>query len=129
MSARFPSTRMRRPRATDWSRRMVRETSVSVDDLIWPIFVREGENQREAVTSMPGVDRLSVDQAVLEAKKAEALGIPCLALFPSTPSKLRSDYGDEALNSDNLINTAMHDITKKGQLDTWLPGWLVGLAC
>jgi len=110
MSARFPSTRLRRPRSTDWSRRMVRENAVSVDDLIWPIFVREGNNEREAVLSMPGVDRLSVDQAVIEAKRAKVLGIPCIALFPSTPKALRSDFGDEALNQDNLINTAMRAI-------------------
>jgi len=110
MSASFPSTRLRRPRSSDWSRRMVRENAVSVDDLIWPIFVREGKNERDPVLSMPGVDRLSVDQAVKEAITAEALGIPCIALFPSTPSELRSDYGDEALNKDNLINTAMRAI-------------------
>lgn len=110
MSARFPSTRLRRPRATNWSRRMVRENQLSVDDLIWPIFIREGNNEREPVLSMPGVDRLSVDQAVIEAKKAVSLGIPCIALFPSTPKGLRSDYGDEALNADNLINTAMRAI-------------------
>lgn len=110
MSAQFPSTRLRRPRSSDWSRRLVRETTLSVDDLIWPIFISDGEVDREPVLSMPGVDRLSVDQAVKEAKEAEALGIPCLALFPNTPSDLRSDYGDEALNENNLINRAMRAI-------------------
>lgn len=110
MTARFPSTRMRRPRSTDWSRRLVRENSLSVDDLIWPIFIREGKNEREEVSSMPGVFRLSVDQAVSEAKEARELGIPCIALFPNTPKGLRSERGDEALNSDNLINTAMKAI-------------------
>ena len=110
MTASFPNTRLRRPRATDWSRRMMRETNVSTNDLIWPMFIRAGENEREPVSSMPGVDRLSVDQAVKEAKEARDLGIPCLALFPSTPKDIRSEYGDEALNSDNLINTAMRAI-------------------
>jgi porphobilinogen synthase len=110
MSARFPSTRLRRPRSSDWSRRMVRENALSTDDLIWPIFVHDGDNEREPVLSMPGVDRLSVDQAVKEAKIAASLGIPCMALFPSTPAALRSEYGDEALNSDNLINRAMRAI-------------------
>ena len=110
MTASFPNTRLRRPRATDWSRRMMRETNVSTNDLIWPMFIRAGENEREPVSSMPGVDRLSVDQAVKEAKEARDLGIPCLALFPSTPKDIRSEYGDEVLNSDNLINTAMRAI-------------------
>jgi len=110
MSRSFPSTRLRRPRATDWSRRMVRENMVTVDDLIWPIFIREGKKQRETIASMPGVYRLSIDEAVAEAKAAASLGIPCMALFPNTPGKLRSDYGDEALNSDNLINNAMRAI-------------------
>ncbi|UTW57560.1 porphobilinogen synthase [Kordiimonas sp. SCSIO 12603] len=110
MTASFPNTRLRRPRATDWSRRLMRETEISANDLIWPMFIREGENQREPVSSMPGVDRLSVDQAVKEAKEARDLGIPCIALFPSTPKGIRSEYGDEALNSDNLINTAMRAI-------------------
>ncbi|PCI63086.1 MAG: porphobilinogen synthase [Kordiimonadales bacterium] len=110
MSARFPATRLRRPRSTDWSRRLMSENSVTVNDLIWPLFIREGTNEREAVASMPGVERLSVDQAVLEAKNARDLGIPCIALFPSTPKGLRSDFGDEALNKDNLINSAMRAI-------------------
>jgi len=110
MSASFPSTRLRRTRASDWSRRLVRENILSVDDLIWPIFICEGTATRDPVVSMPGVDRLSIDQAVIEAKAAEALGIPCIALFPTTPKGLRSDYGDEALNKDNLINTAMRSI-------------------
>ena len=110
MTATFPSTRLRRPRATNWSRRLVQETSLSVNDLIWPLFIRQGKQEREEVASMPGVFRLSVDQAVVEAKEARALGIPCIALFPNTPKNLRSDRGDEALNGDNLINTAMRAI-------------------
>ncbi len=110
MSTGFPATRLRRPRSTVWSRRMVSENSVSTGDLIWPIFIREGTNERDPVLSMPGVDRLSIDLAVQAAKHAATIGIPCLALFPSTPADLRSDFGDEALNKDNLINTAMRAI-------------------
>ncbi|WP_020398817.1 porphobilinogen synthase [Kordiimonas gwangyangensis] len=110
MSASFPNTRLRRPRAHDWSRRMVRENAVTPNDLIWPIFIRDGKGEVEAVASMPGVNRLSVDKAVEAAKEARALGIPCIALFPNTPAGLRDDRGDEALNPDNLINTAMRAI-------------------
>ena len=80
--------RMRRNRRTDWSRRLVRETSLSADDLIWPIFLVDGEKRREPVAAMPGVDRLSVDQAVAEAERAARLKIPAIALFPFTdPSR------------------------------------------
>ena len=110
MTRSFPNTRMRRTRATDWSRRMVRETTVQTSDLIWPIFICEGKGNSEEVASMPGVARLSVDLAVEAAKEAADLGIPCLALFPSTPANKRSERGDEALNSDNLINRALSEI-------------------
>ncbi|WP_417463548.1 porphobilinogen synthase [Kordiimonas sp.] len=110
MTARFPATRLRRLRNSDWSRRIVRENQVSVDDLIWPIFVREGKGEVEAVTSMPGVNRLSVDKAVEAAKEARNLGIPVLALFPNTPADKRCERGEEALDYDNLINTAMRAI-------------------
>jgi len=110
MSASFPSTRLRRTRSAKWSRHLIRENMVTVDDLIWPLFICSGSGEREPIKSMPGVCRLSVDQAVAEAKHASTLGIPCIALFPNTPHELRSDYGDEALNSDNLINKAMRAI-------------------
>ncbi|WP_417461804.1 porphobilinogen synthase [Kordiimonas sp.] len=110
MTARFPATRLRRPRSENWSRRLVRENQVTVDDLIWPIFVRDGKGEIEAVTSMPGVNRLSVDKAVETAKEARSLGIPALALFPNTPADRRCDRGEEALDYDNLINTAMRAI-------------------
>ncbi|WCL53003.1 porphobilinogen synthase [Gimibacter soli] len=110
MTARFPLTRLRRPRAHDWSRRMMRETILTPDDLIWPIFICEGKAVRQPIGSMPGVERLSVDLAVVAAKEAASLGIPCLALFPSTPKDKRDERGDEALNRDNLINTAMRAI-------------------
>ena len=78
----FPATRMRRLRQADWSRRLVSETSLSPADLIWPVFVIEGENEKEAVGSMPGVERLSIDLLIELAKEAHRLRIPALALFP-----------------------------------------------
>jgi porphobilinogen synthase len=110
MSHSFPQTRLRRLRQADWSRRLVAETQLSVDDLIWPIFVIEGSGEREAVASMPGVDRLSIDLAVAAAKQAASLGIPVIALFPNTPSERRSDDGAEALNPDNLVCRAVREI-------------------
>lgn len=107
MAKGFPSTRLRRPRSQDWSRRLVRENTLCVDDLIWPLFICEGNNTRETVASMPGVSRHSVDLAVSAAKEARDAGIPCLALFPSTQKDRRTERGDEALNKDNLINTAL----------------------
>ncbi len=97
------TTRMRRNRKSEWARRMVRENVLTTDDLIWPLFVVEGTNARVPVASMPGVERLSVDQAVREAERAAKLDIPCLALFPYTDPMLRDDDGNEALNPDNLV--------------------------
>ncbi|WP_084174883.1 porphobilinogen synthase [Afifella pfennigii] len=102
--------RMRRNRRTDWSRRLIRENLLTVDDLIWPIFVIEGEGQRHKVPSMPGVERLSVDAAVAAAVHARELGIPLLALFPNTEPDKRDDDGSEALNEDNLICRACRAI-------------------
>ena len=76
---------------------------LSVDDLIWPIFLIEGENNRQPVASMPGVDRLSVDKAVVAAERAVGLGIPAIALFPYTDPDLRDETGSELLNPDNLV--------------------------
>ncbi len=102
--------RMRRNRRTDWSRRMVRETRLSVDDLIWPMFVVDGEKVIEPVRSMPRVERLSVDLLVGQAERAAKLGIPAIALFPYTDPELRDDLGSEALNADNLICRACRAI-------------------
>ncbi len=102
--------RMRRLRRCDWSRRMVRETSLTVDDLIWPIFLVDGERRRHPVASMPGVDRLTVDEAVRDAERAAALGIPALALFPYTDPDLRDLTGSEALNETNLVCRATRAI-------------------
>jgi len=102
--------RPRRNRRADWSRRLVRENVLTVDDLIWPIFLIEGEGRREAVSAMPGVERLSVDQGVRAAERAARLGIPALALFPYTDPDLRDPTGSEALNPDNLTCRALRAI-------------------
>jgi porphobilinogen synthase len=99
----YPHIRMRRLRRHDWTRRLVAENSLSPADFIWPLFVIEGENRREPVASMPGVERLSVDLAARAAKEASALGIPVIALFPQTPAALKTEDGHEALNKDNLV--------------------------
>ncbi|WP_394170797.1 porphobilinogen synthase [Saccharospirillum alexandrii] len=102
----FPQTRLRRLRAHDFSRRLVREHRLSVDDLIYPVFVLEGEQQREAVPSMPGVERLSVDLLVEAAADWEALGIPMLALFPVVPADKKSLLAEDAFNADGLAQRA-----------------------
>jgi porphobilinogen synthase len=99
--------RPRRNRRADWSRRLVRETTLTVDDLIWPIFLIEGEGRREPVSAMPGVDRLTVDEAVRAVEDAASLGIPAVALFPYTDPAKRDAQGSEALNSDNLVCRAL----------------------
>jgi len=103
----FPASRMRRLRATDFARRLVRESALSPDDLIYPVFVLEGEGQREAVPSMPGVERLSVDLLVELAGEAVALGIPALALFPVVPAEKKSLEAEEAHNPDGLAQRAV----------------------
>ena len=102
--------RPRRNRKTDWARRLVRENVLTANDLIWPIFVVEGENVRTPVASMPEVERLSVDQAVAAAQKAADLSIPALALFPYTEPDLRDPNGSEALNPENLVCRACRAI-------------------
>jgi porphobilinogen synthase len=104
--------RPRRNRKADWSRRLVRENTVTVDDLIWPIFVKDGERDREAVASMPGVFRMTVDEAVAEAERAASLGLPAIALFPYTDPALRDARGSEALNPDNLICRSLRAIKR-----------------
>ena len=105
--AAFPGTRMRRNRMDAWSRCLVRESRLTVDDLIWPVFVREGEGVRAPVPSMPGVARLSIDELVGDAGEAAALGIPALALFPVVESSLKSEDAEEAYNPDGLICRAV----------------------
>jgi porphobilinogen synthase len=104
--------RPRRNRKAEWSRRLVRETTLTVDDLIWPLFLIEGENRREPVASMPGVERLSVDEAVREAERAASLRIPALSFFPYIDPALRDATGSEALNPDNLVCRAVRAVKK-----------------
>ena len=111
MSA-YPQLRMRRLRRHDWTRRLVAENSLSPADLIWPLFMIEGENKREAIASMPGVERLSIDLAVAAAKEAASLGIPVIALFPNTDPKPKSEDAREAFNPDNLICRTVRAIKK-----------------
>jgi len=106
----FSATRMRRMRRDDFSRRLMRENSLSADDLIYPMFVIEGENQREAVESMPGVERVSIDQLLLEAKQCVELGIPAIALFPVVSQDKKSDDAAEAYNPDGLAQSAVRAI-------------------
>jgi porphobilinogen synthase len=107
------AVRMRRNRRAEWARRMVREHTLTTNDLIWPLFVMDGNNARTPVPSMPGVERLSVDQAVREAERAAKLTIPCIALFPYTDPALRDETGSEALNPDNLVCSAIRAIKKE----------------
>ena len=110
MSAQFPTTRLRRTRTQDWSRRLHRENTLSPADLIWPLFVIEGEGQEEPVASLPGVSRWSVDLLLERVGEAIELGIPCIALFPNTPASLRTEDAEEAWNPDNLICRAVRAI-------------------
>ena len=103
--------RPRRNRRSDWARRMVRENVLSTDDLIWPLFVSAG--QRGPVVSMPGVERLTVDDIVRAAEQAAKLTIPCIAIFPYTDPKLRDEHGSEALNPENLVCQAVRAIKKE----------------
>ena len=103
----YSRVRMRRMRRDEFSRRLMRESKLSTDDLIYPIFVLEGEQQREAVASMPGVERLSIDQLVMEARTLVDLGIPAIALFPVTPLAKKSDDAAEAYNPDGLAQRAV----------------------
>ena len=103
----YSRVRMRRMRRDDFSRRLMRESSVSADDLIYPVFILEGERQREAVASMPGVERLSIDMLVTEARTVADLGIPAIALFPVTALDKKSDDAAEAYNPDGLAQRAV----------------------
>ena len=104
--------RMRRNRKADWTRRMVQENRLTVDDLIWPVFVVPGENIVDPVAAMPGVNRMSVDRLVEAAKEAADLGIPAIATFPNIDMNLRDETGSNSLAADNLINEATRAIKK-----------------
>jgi porphobilinogen synthase len=110
MTGSYPATRLRRTRASAWSRALHRETVLTPADLIWPLFVTGGSGTEEPIASLPGVSRWSVDLIAQRAKEAAALGIPCLALFPNTQPELRSEDGREALNPDNLMCRAIRAI-------------------
>ena len=103
----FPATRMRRMRADDFSRRLMRENQLSVDDLIYPVFVLDGEDRREAVTSMPGVERMSLDLLLKEAKELVDLGIPAIALFPVLSQDVKTEFAEEAYNANGLVQRAV----------------------
>jgi porphobilinogen synthase len=107
------TTRLRRNRKSEWARRMVRENVLTTDDLIWPLFIIDGDSKRIPVASMPGVERLSVDETVRDAERAMRLNIPCIALFPYTEPSLRDEHGSEALNADNLVCQSVRAIKRE----------------
>ena len=109
----FPSTRMRRMRSADFSRRLVRAQRLHPDDLIYPIFIIEGKNRRQTVASMPGIERLSVDNLMREARELVKLGIPAIALFPVVPAGKKSADAAEAYNPDGLVQRAVSELKRK----------------
>jgi len=103
----FPATRMRRNRRDDWNRRMVAENRLSVDDLIWPVFVQEGAEARTPIPSLFGVDRLSIETLVIDVGEAKSLGIPLVSIFPVVDPARKTDEAEEAYNADNLVCRAI----------------------
>ncbi|MFP5430219.1 MAG: porphobilinogen synthase [Gammaproteobacteria bacterium] len=103
----FPATRLRRLRKNEFSRRLVRENTLTANDFIYPVFVLEGENRREPIISMPGIERLSIDLLVKEAEELAALGVPAVALFPVTPPEAKSLLAEEAWNPEGLAQRAV----------------------
>jgi porphobilinogen synthase len=118
----YPTTRLRRPRRYDWSRRLVAESRLSVDGLIWPLFVQDGKAARQPVPSMPGVERLSIDLIVEAVGEAVELGIPAVAVFPATDPAKKTPDGDEATNPENLICRAVRAVKQAH-------GDAIGLIC
>lgn len=110
---RYPGVRMRRMRRDEFSRRLMRESRLSTDDLIYPLFVLEGQGQREPVGSMPGIERLSIDELLREAAELQALGIPAIALFPVTPTEKKSEDAREAYNPDGLAQRAVRALKQR----------------
>ena len=108
----YPSTRLRRNRKNEWSRRLVQENTLSSNDLIWPIFIREGRNVKEPINTMPGVYRYSIDKLEKLVENAIDKKIPMIALFPNTPSSKKDNEGSEALNKNNLVCKALRLIKK-----------------
>jgi len=111
-SSGYPAVRMRRNRKADWTRRLVAEHRLSTSDLIWPIFLIDGPERRVPVAHMPGIDRVNVEEAVAEAEKAVALGIPAIAPFPNIDRGLRDPLGSEAVNANNLMCRAVSAIRR-----------------
>ena len=118
----YPSTRLRRNRKTEWSRRLVSESRLSANDLIWPIFITDGKNQKNQISTMPEVYRYSVDQIEKIVEKALKLNLPLLALFPHTQKMNKDQKGSEALNENNLVCKALRIIKKKFKSD-------IGIMC
>ena len=118
----YPNTRLRRNRKTDWSRRLVSENTLSANDLIWPIFLTDGKNQKNQISTMPGVYRYSVDKLEKIVEKALKLKLPLLALFPHTKIKNKDNKGSEALKENNLVCKAVRHIKKKFKSD-------IGIMC
>ena len=118
----YPSTRLRRNRKTEWSRRLVSENNLSPSDLIWPIFLTDGKNQKNQISTMPGVYRYSIDKLEKVVEKALKLKLPLLALFPYTQEKNKDKKGSEALNENNLVCKALRMIKKKFKSD-------IGIMC
>ena len=112
ITGKYPNLRLRRNRKTDWSRRLVRENTLSANDLILPIFLVEGINKKQSIKSMPEVYRYSIDRLSEILDKAVTNGIPMVALFPYTNSKLKNSNGTESLNEDNLVCRAIRFIKK-----------------
>jgi len=113
IEGKFPNIRLRRIRNSAWIRRLVSENDLSINDLILPIFVRDGKNKVEAIKSMPGVNRYSVDKLNLIMKKVKKYKIPMVALFPYTPKNKKDRFGTEALNENNLICKSLKFIKKR----------------
>lgn len=113
MTQQYPDTRMRRKRRWHFSRRLVRESTLTVDDLIYPIFVKEGQAQREPIATMPGIERLSIDLLVAEARELQSLGILAVALFPVVPPESKSKQAAEAWNPEGLMQRAIRELKKQ----------------
>lgn len=111
--SRYPTTRMRRMRASTFSRDLMRENSLSVQDLIYPVFIIEGDNSRQAVASMPGVERLTIDQLLVEATELHQMGVPAIALFPVTPAEQKSLDAAEAYNPEGLAQRAVRALKER----------------
>ena len=116
----YPKTRLRRVRKSDWIRRLISENDLSVNDLILPVFIKEGKNLVEPIKSMPGINRYSLDKVNHIVDKACKIGIPMIALFPETPGKKKDAYGSEALNENNLVCKSLRDYGIKNHLDVHL---------